>query len=198
MAKRIFDLLLATLGLLLLWPLFLLVWLVIKIDDGGPVLFHQDRVGKDGIIFKILKFRTMQVTAPGKGHSVTAYGDIRITRTGLWLRRSKIDEFPQFWNVIRGDMSFVGPRPEVPRYVALYTEFQRKVLAVRPGITDEASIEFRDEEKLLAASSDFERFYIEHCMPRKIAINLAYAQRATLLRDVGVILRTISAIWLGR
>jgi len=198
MAKRIFDLLLATLGILLLWPIFLLVWLVIKIDDGGPLLFHQDRVGKDGIIFKILKFRTMRITGPGKGPSITAKGDVRITRTGQWLRRSKIDEFPQLWNVIRGDMSFVGPRPEVPRYVALYTHAQRKVLAARPGITDEASIEFRDEEKLLAASADFERFYIEHCMPRKIAINLAYAQRATLLRDVGVILRTVSAIWLWR
>ena len=198
MAKRIFDLLLATLGLLLLWPLFLLVWLVIKIDDGGPVLFHQDRVGKDGIIFKILKFRTMQVTAPGKGPSVTAYGDIRITRTGLWLRRSKIDEFPQFWNVIRGDMSFVGPRPEVPRYVALYTEGQRKVLAVRPGITDEASIEFRDEEKLLAASNNPERYYIEYCMPRKIALNLDYAKHASLLRDLGVILRTVGTVWVWR
>jgi lipopolysaccharide/colanic/teichoic acid biosynthesis glycosyltransferase len=198
MAKRVFDLLLAIVGLLLLWPLFLLVWVVIKIDDGGPVLFHQDRVGKDGIIFKILKFRTMQMTAPGKGPSVTAKGDVRITRTGQWLRRSKIDEFPQLWNVIRGDMSFVGPRPEVPHYVALYTEAQRKVLALRPGITDEASIEFRDEEKLLAASADHERFYIEHCMPRKIAVNLAYAQRATLLRDLGVILRTLGAIWLWR
>lgn len=198
MAKRIFDLLLAILGLLVLWPLFLLIWLVIKIDDGGPVLFRQDRVGKDGIGFRIIKFRTMQMTVTASGPSITAKGDARITRVGQWLRRCKLDEFPQLWNVIRGDMSFVGPRPEVPRYVALYTEAQRKVLATLPGITDDASILFRDEEKLLADSADFERFYIEYCMPKKIAINLAYAPHATLLRDVGVILRTISAIWLGR
>lgn len=198
MAKRVSDFLLAIIGLALSWPFFLLAWLAIKADDGGPVFFSQIRVGKNGAHFNIWKFRSMQITASGNGLSVTASGDSRITRAGRWLRRTKIDELPQLWNVLHGEMSFVGPRPEVPKYVALYTEAQRAVLILRPGITDVASIEFRDEENLLAANANPERYYIEYCMPRKIALNLAYAQHANLLRDLGVILRTVGTVWLWR
>ncbi|MEI8195124.1 MAG: sugar transferase [Phycisphaerae bacterium] len=196
MAKRSFDLLFSVFGLLLLWPLFLLAWLTIKLDDGGPALFRQIRIGQNGRPFRILKFRSMRIDLHENGPNITATGDVRITRAGQWLRHSKVDELPQLWNVLRGDMSFVGPRPEVPRYVDLYSRDQRAVLDLRPGITDEASIEFRDEEKLLAAASDPEQFYIEYCMPRKIALNLTYAQRANLSRDLGVILRTVSRVWL--
>ena len=198
MAKRIFDFLLAIIGLALFWPLFLLAWIAIKADDGGPVFFRQIRVGKNGAHFNILKFRSMRISVTQGALSVTARGDPRITRTGRWLRNSKIDEIPQLLNVLRGEMSFVGPRPEVPKYVALYNEAQRAVLIHRPGITDVASIEFRGEENLLAASNNPERYYIEYCVPRKIALNLAYAQHANLLRDLGVILRTVGTVWLCR
>ncbi|MEO6567708.1 MAG: sugar transferase [Opitutaceae bacterium] len=198
MAKRIFDFTLALMGITLLWPILIPVWLAIKVEDGGPIFFRQTRVGRGGQPFSILKFRSMRPDAPRKGPSVTARGDSRVTRVGHWLRTTKFDELPQLWNVVRGDMSFVGPRPEVPSYVALYSSAHRAVLAMRPGITDEASIEFRDEEKLLAAASNPQQFYIEYCMPRKIAVNLAYAERATLLSDVGIIFRTICAVWLRR
>lgn len=196
MVKRTFDFSFALLGLLLLWPVLIFVWFAIKSDDGGPIFFRQIRIGFQGRPFHILKFRTMRVSDEPSQPSITASGDTRITVAGHWLRRTKIDELPQLWNVLKGEMSFVGPRPEVPEYVALYTEAQRAVLLLQPGITDEASIKFREEEKLLAAAADRERFYIEHCVPRKIALNLAYAKRASLLGDLGIILRTLHSIWL--
>jgi lipopolysaccharide/colanic/teichoic acid biosynthesis glycosyltransferase len=198
MTKRTLDLFLALLGLLLLWPVLILVWLAIRADDGGPLFFRQSRIGWKGRPFQILKFRTMRTTHDSAQPSITATGDPRVTPAGLWLRRTKIDELPQLWNVLKGEMSFVGPRPEVPQYVALYTEAQQAVLLLHPGITDEASIEFRDEEKLLATAQNRERFYIEHCMPQKIALNLAYAKRATVLRDLGVIIRTFCSVWIQR
>ena len=198
MVKRTFDILLASLGLLLLSPFFALAWLAIKLDDGNAVLFRQVRIGKGGETFVILKFRSMRPEGCRTGSYVTARGDPRITNVGIWLRRCKLDELPQLWNVLRGDMSFVGPRPEVPRYVAFYTEEQRQVLKLRPGITDEASIEFRDEEALLATAQDPERFYVEQCIPRKIALNLEYARRASLWADIGVILRTVGLVWFRR
>lgn len=140
----------------------------------------------------------MRSESMSAGREITAAGDSRITKAGRWLRSSKVDELPQLWNVIRGEMSLVGPRPEVPRYVASYSEAQRAVLRLRPGITDEASIEFCEEEKLLTAAANPEQFYLDYCMPRKIAINLAYAERANVVRDVGVILRTIAAVWVMR
>lgn len=192
MGKRLFDLVFASAGLLLTWPLILAAFVAIKLDDGGPLFFRQTRVGRGGRPFQILKLRTMRPQASGP--SITASGDPRVTRPGRWLRRTKLDELPQLWNVLVGEMSMVGPRPEVPRYVELYTPEQREVLRLRPGITDEASIEFRDEEKLLAAAPEPERFYIDHCIPRKIAINLAYARRASVARDCGVILRTMAVL----
>lgn len=198
MIKRGFDLTCSLVGLVVLWPCFLLIWLLIKLDDGGPVFYRQVRVGRKGRLFEILKFRSMKVGADKAGPSITASGDKRITRVGCLLRKTKIDELPQLWNVLSGEMSFVGPRPEVPKYVALYTPSQKEVLELTPGITDEASIEFRDEETLLAAATKPEEYYIEHCIPIKIAINLAYARKANLFRDLTVIFRTIGSVWLRR
>lgn len=196
--KRVFDFALALVGLILTTPLFGLVWMAIRSDDGGPLFFLQDRVGRHGRIFRIVKFRTMRVGSEKLGLSVTAAGDGRITQPGRWLRKTKLDELPQLWNVVRGEMSFVGPRPEVPKYVALYSQQQRRVLEYRPGITDEASVAFREEESLLASSSNPEEFYIRQCIPQKISLNLAYAERASVWRDIGVVLRTIGAVWLRR
>jgi lipopolysaccharide/colanic/teichoic acid biosynthesis glycosyltransferase len=198
MAKRVFDLLFAGFAISLLWPIILVVWLMVKLDDGGPLFYRQIRVGKKGRPFRIIKFRTMGIGAERTGPSFTVSGDHRITRVGRMLRKSKVDELPQIWNILRGEMSFVGPRPEVPQYVALYTSEQRRVLAFRPGITDVASIAFRNEETLLAAAPNAERFYVEHCLPEKIALNLAYADRANVFRDFLVIFRTIGLVWLGR
>lgn len=198
MGKRVFDVAFAVAGLALLWPLFLIVALLIKLDDRGPVLYRQIRAGRWGREFRIVKFRTMRDGADKEGPSVTAEGDSRITRVGRWLRKTKVDELPQLWNVLRGEMSFVGPRPEVPKYVALYDLEQRKILELMPGITDEASLEFRDEEGLLATASDPGVYYVEYCIPRKIALNLSYAKKASMLRDVEVIARTITLVWLRR
>ncbi len=189
--KRSFDLFFATVGLLFLSPVFGLLAVAVKLSDGGPVFFVQQRVGQGGRLFGILKFRSMVVNAEKLGLSVTKDGDPRITRIGRFLRKTKLDELPQLWNVLRGEMSFVGPRPEVPRYVALYTAEQRQVLALKPGITDLATLEFRNEEELLRTAGDTEKFYLEYCVPRKIALNLAYAQQANLWRDVKIILKTL-------
>lgn len=192
--KRAFDLFWAGVGLLFLWPLFVVVALLIRLDDGGPVFFRQERVGYRGRPFRIWKFRTMTVRPPGEGRQITAAGDPRVTRVGRWLRRTKVDELPQLLNVLAGEMSFVGPRPEVPRYVTLYTPEQRRVLDLVPGITDVASITYRDEEGLLAAADDPGRTYVEEIMPAKIALNLEYAGRATVGRDLLVILRTLARL----
>jgi lipopolysaccharide/colanic/teichoic acid biosynthesis glycosyltransferase len=194
MAKRAFDIAFAAAALAVLWPAFLLIWAAITLEDGEPCLFRQERIGRDGQPFQILKFRSMRVGSASAGPSITKAGDSRITSVGRLLRASKLDELPQLINVLRGDMSVVGPRPEVPKYVALYTEDQRRVLSLKPGITDEASIEFRNEEAMLAASEDSERFYVEYCIPRKIEINLRYASGANVMSDLGVIVRTLAAI----
>ena len=148
--KRIFDIIVSFIGLLVLLPIFMIIAFIIKVDSKGPIFFRQIRIGKNGKKFKIFKFRTMVVDAEKKGMQITIDGDNRITRAGYILRKSKLDELPQLINVLKGDMSFVGPRPEVPRYVAMYDERQRSILKVTPGITDIASIEFRDENSLLA------------------------------------------------
>lgn len=193
-SKRLFDLLWSTLGLAVLWPLFVLVTFLIKLEDGGPAFFRQERVGYRGQRYRVLKFRTMVVGADRQGKHLTVGRDPRITRVGYWLRRFKIDEIPQLVNVLIGQMSLVGPRPEVPRYVALYTPAQREVLDVMPGITDPASIAYRSESELLGSSQDPERTYIEEIMPDKIRLNLQYATGATLGTDVMVILRTLVAL----
>ncbi|HEX2203616.1 MAG TPA: sugar transferase, partial [Longimicrobium sp.] len=170
-----------------------LVWL----DDRGPVFFRQERVGKDGKPFRMWKFRTMRVDAEKVGPQLTVGADPRITRVGRWLRKTKVDELPQLLNVLSGEMSLVGPRPEVPRYVAMYTPEQRRVLSLMPGITDPASIRYRDESAVLAEADDPERTYVEEVMPEKIRLNLDYAARSSVLSDTAVILKTILPIGRG-
>jgi len=193
-AKRTFDLVAAGIGLVLLAPLLLLIAVAIRIDSPGPVFFRQERIGRGGRPFRIHKFRTMYVGAEHNGGQLTVGGDPRITRVGRVLRRYKLDELPQLIDVVQGTMSLVGPRPEVPRYVALYDEAQRKVLLLTPGITDVASIAYRNENELLSASDDPEREYIERIMPDKIRLNLEYARSATLTSDIKVILRTLGLL----
>lgn len=176
-------------------PLFMLVALAVRLDDGGPVLFVQERVGYRGTTFRMLKFRTMVQDAEKSGRLITIANDTRITRAGRWLRKSKLDELPQLINVLRGDMSLVGPRPEVAKYVAMYSPDQRRVLELVPGITDPASIAFRDESSFLEGCNDPEQTYIERIMPEKIALNLAYAAKAGVLSDMMVILGTLRALW---
>ncbi len=198
MAKRLFDITLSLLALVLLCPLLLAVALWVRLDSQGPVLFRQQRVGRGGRPFAILKFRTMQVNAEAAGLQITVGQDPRITRAGRWLRRSKLDELPQLLNVLRGEMSMVGPRPEVPRYVALYPADQRAtVLSVRPGITDLASLAFRDESTLLARSADPERTYVEEILPIKLRHACDYVAQRSLWLDLRIIARTALAL-LGR
>lgn len=192
MAKRLFDLALAALGLLLLSPLLLLVAAAVKLDSPGPVFFRQERVGRHGVPFRIHKFRSMRVDAETVGPQVTVGLDPRITRVGHWLRGRRFDELPQLIDVLLGDMSLVGPRPEVPRYVAHYPAALRaQVLSVRPGITDPASLAFIDEAGLLASADDPEREYVQTILPRKLARQAEYAARATLASDLVVIARTL-------
>ena len=192
MAKRLFDLLGATLALALLASPMLLVALLIKVDGPGPVFFRQDRVGRFGRVFRIHKFRTMVADAPQRGPALTVGADPRITRSGQWLRRTRLDELPQLIDVLLGHMSLVGPRPEVPKYVEHYPPALRyRALAVRPGITDPSSLAFLDEAELLAAAADPEREYIEHILPRKLQAAADYAASASLWTDLQVIARTL-------
>ena len=193
MAKRLFDIAVSLLALLLLALPMLAIAAWIRLDSPGPVFFRQQRVGRHGVPFAIHKFRTMRADA--QGLPLTVGDDARITRAGRWLRRTRLDELPQLLNVLAGHMSLVGPRPEVPRYVALYPPALRdRALAVRPGITDPASLEHLDEAALLAAAADPEREYVERILPRKVAQAAAYAERATLASDVAVLARTARAL----
>ena len=195
MPKRLFDLAGAGLALLLLSPLMLLTALWIKLDSRGPVFFRQERIGRHGVPFRIHKFRTMVADAPALGPALTVGADPRITRAGGWLRRTRLDELPQLIDVLRGAMSLVGPRPEVPRYVQHYPPALReRALAVRPGITDPSSLEFIDEAGLLARAADPEREYIENILPRKLQSAADYADRATLWTDLRVIWRTLRVL----
>jgi lipopolysaccharide/colanic/teichoic acid biosynthesis glycosyltransferase len=193
-AKRAFDLIASAAGLLVLSPLFVAVAAAVKIGDGGPVFFRQERVGRGGRVFRMWKFRTMVADADRDGVLLTIGADRRITPVGRVLRRVKLDELPQLFNVIAGNMSLVGPRPEVARYVALYTPEQRRVLELVPGITDPASLKYRDESRLLGEAADPEREYVHEVMPDKVRINLEYADRATVLGDVRLILATLLAL----
>lgn len=195
MAKRLFDLLAAGLGLLLLSPLLLALALWIKLDSRGPVLFTQERVGRFGKLFLIHKLRTMAADAPARGPQITVGADPRITGAGRFLRRTKLDELPQLWDVLRGEMSLVGPRPEVPRYVALYPEEMRSLLlSVRPGITDLASLEYRDEARLLATAADPERCYVEEVMPAKLRLSARYVKTRSFAGDLAVVWRTVLTV----
>ena len=192
MGKRFFDVVSASCGVLLLTPLLLLIAFAVRLDSSGPAIFRQTRVGRHGRAFELFKFRSMRSTSESVGPLITSKGDVRITRVGALLRATKLDELPQLWNVMRGDMSLVGPRPEVPRYVALYPANMRDlVLSVRPGITDQAAIEFRNESELLAAAADPEVYYVTQILPRKLELYAQYAQRHSVVGDIRIILRTI-------
>jgi lipopolysaccharide/colanic/teichoic acid biosynthesis glycosyltransferase len=189
MGKRLFDVIGASLALALLLPLLALVALAVKLDSPGPVFFRQTRVGRHGVPFAIHKFRTMRAGAAGL--PLTVGDDARVTRVGAVLRRTRLDELPQLIDVLRGAMSLVGPRPEVPRYVAFYPPALReRALAVRPGMTDPASLAFIDEATLLARAADPEREYIDVILPAKLARAAAYAESATLASDIAVLWRT--------
>ena len=196
-AKRAMDIVLSACALAVLWPLLLLIALAIWIDDPGPVFYRQVRVGKNGKTFRIFKFRSMVMDADKKGLAITVGRDSRITRVGAVLRKTKLDELAQLLNVLLGQMSFVGPRPEVPKYVELYTPYQRQVLLVRPGITDYASIAYRNENDLLAGAPNPEAMYIEQIMPDKIELNMKYLREISPLADIRLILKTIVAVIKG-
>jgi len=199
MAKRMLDVVLATLGLLLLAPLLLLVSAAIKLDSPGPVFYRQERVGRRGQLFRIHKFRTMRHDPTDAGLQITVGADPRITRVGAWLRRTKFDELAQLLDVLQGSMSVVGPRPEVPRYVALYPAHLRdKVLSVRPGITDPVSLEFRNESDLLARAADPQREYEQVILPRKLEYAVRCVEEASLARDLQVICRTLAILFTRR
>jgi lipopolysaccharide/colanic/teichoic acid biosynthesis glycosyltransferase len=193
--KRLLDLLMALPGLLLLSPLFLVIAVWVKLDTPGPVFFRQARVGRYGEPFSIYKFRTMVVDADRKGPKVTARGDSRITNVGRLLRKYKLDEIPQLINVLKGEMSFVGPRPEVPEYIEYYPEESKMtVLSVRPGITDPASLEYFDENELLGASDDPEKTYKNVVLPDKIRIYEEYVKNRSIFLDLELIVKTLRKI----
>ena len=199
MLKRGLDLLFAAAGLVLLSPLLVAVALCILRDSPGPVFFRQERVGRGGRLFRIHKFRTMVVDAPALGPGLTIGADPRVTRVGRWLRRTKFDELPQLLDVVAGRMSLVGPRPELPRYVALYPPALRALLlGVRPGITDPASLKYADEASLLAAAADPEREYCEVLLPAKLQESANYLRHATLASDFAVLGRTAALLLLRR
>ena len=199
MLKRVFDILFSTGALFVLSPILLVVAFWVKCDSPGPVFFRQLRVGQHGRNFRIYKFRTMQADAEDVGPQITAGSDARITRSGKFLRKYKIDEFPQFINVLSGAMSVVGPRPEVPRYVALYPmELRELVLSVRPGITDQASIECKDESDILARAEDPEKAYVEKILPIKLRYYADYARHRSLWADFLIVVATFGAIFLRR
>ena len=189
--KRIFDLLLAGVALLLLAPFLFVIGLLIKLSGRGPIFFSQTRIGLEGRSFRLWKFRTMVMGAERQGGQLTAAGDPRVSGVGGWLRRFKIDELTQLWNVLIGDMSFVGPRPEVPRYVNLNDPIWRSILQVRPGITDPASLVYRNEDDVLAGSADPELHYREFVLPHKLNLSLPYVRQASLWLDVKLVLITV-------
>lgn len=193
MLKRFFDILASSAGLVVLSPVLIVLGVLVKLSSPGPVFYRATRVGRGGRHFELLKFRSMVVNADKIGPGVTGAADPRITPIGRFLRRTKLDELPQLINVLRGDMSVVGPRPEDPRYVALYTDEQRQVLSVRPGITSPASVAYRNEEALLTGA-DWEQHYINAVMPAKLAIDMKYACSPSLWQDLRIIGNTIKAI----
>jgi lipopolysaccharide/colanic/teichoic acid biosynthesis glycosyltransferase len=211
--KRLFDIAAAALGLLVLSPLLLVVSGLIRLTSRGPVLFLQERVGQAGKTFRIVKFRSMTDKAATYQHAsarvessnncvagplITSAEDPRITPVGRVLRRFKLDELPQLWNVLRGDMSLVGPRPEVPHYVASYTASQSRVLTVRPGITDPASVAYRHEEDLLAGKPDPDSYYRQVILPDKLRMNLEYVDKISFFSDLSLMLRTTGSIFIPR
>ena len=195
--KRGLDFIISAVALMALWPLFLILAAAIRVDSPGKVFYRQARIGKDGKPFYIFKFRSMVENADQRGPEITISKDARITRVGAIIRKTKLDELAQLLNVLRGEMSFVGPRPEVERYVRLYTAYQRQVLLVRPGITDYASIAYRNENDLLAKAEDPERCYVEQIMPDKIELNMRYLREISPITDLKLIFLTLVAVFRG-
>jgi lipopolysaccharide/colanic/teichoic acid biosynthesis glycosyltransferase len=191
MSKRIFDIFVSAIGLIVLSPLFVIVALLIRLDSRGPVFFRQERIGKGMRPFSIYKFRTMATDAARRGGQLTFGEDPRITRVGRVLRKAKLDELPQLINVLKGEMSFVGPRPEVPRYVEMFRNDYEQILAIRPGITDLASLRYRNESTLLGQSSDPEQEYITHVLPDKLKLSHEYLKKSSLLFDLTLIFKTL-------
>jgi lipopolysaccharide/colanic/teichoic acid biosynthesis glycosyltransferase len=193
-AKRIFDVAFSLLGIVFLFPVFLIVTIFLKLDSKGSIIYKQVRVGLNLNNFELYKFRTMYKDADKKGLLTVGDKDTRITRVGYWLRKYKIDELPQLFNILKGEMSFVGPRPEVLKYVELYTAVQKRVLTVKPGITDWASIHFIDENQLLESSDDPENYYINTIIPTKVSQNLKYIDHNNLWIDLKIISFTLRRI----
>lgn len=195
MAKRLFDIIFSILGILVLSPFLLIISFIVLFTSSGGVFYRQVRVGKNGKEFKLFKFRTMRKNADKSGQLTVGMHDNRITSAGFYLRKYKLDELPQLFNVLLGSMSFVGPRPEVPKYVALYTAEQKTVLNVKPGITDYASIVYSEENALLANAENPEELYITKIMPAKLKLNIRYIQDMGMATDIGIILKTIGKIF---
>jgi lipopolysaccharide/colanic/teichoic acid biosynthesis glycosyltransferase len=191
--KRAIDVVAAGAGLVALSPVLAAAAIAVKLGSPGPVLFRHARVGKDGRTFEVLTFRSMRVG--GAGPAITTGGDPRVTRVGRLLRRTKLDELPQLWNVLVGDMSLVGPRPEVQRYVDRFAGDYARILSIRPGITDFAAVEYRDEESVLAAAADAEAAYVERVLPAKIRLYHRYLDEMSLKTDVSLVLRTLGALF---
>lgn len=198
MTKRLFDIGFALVLLIVLFPLLLVLALFVAFTSPGGAFFRQTRTGMEGKEFRLLKFRTMRPGSETKGQLTVGTRDPRVTSIGVLLRRSKLDELPQLWNVLVGDMSVMGSRPEVPKYVAMYTLAQREVLRVRPGITGMASIEHIDESDILARSADPERTYVHELMPAKLALDLRYVREHSLALDLRIIAATIMRVFFGR
>ena len=192
--KRLFDIIASLIGIIILSPVLLLISLFIVFESGFPILYRQKRVGKDNKDFFLLKFRSMNKGADKKGLLTIGEKDSRITRVGYYLRKYKLDELPQLLNVLTGNMSIVGPRPEVRKYVDLYSDDQKKVLSVKPGITDYASMEYTNENEILAKSTEPEQLYIQEVMPKKLFLNQKYIQEMGLMTDIKIVFRTISKI----
>ncbi|WP_411032141.1 sugar transferase [Spongiimicrobium sp. 3-5] len=192
--KRVLDIIFSGIGLLVLSPILLLVSFLIKVGSKGPIFYKQTRVGKNGKDFKILKFRTMYTGSDKKGLLTVGDRDNRVTKIGYYLRKYKLDELPQLFNVFFGQMSLVGPRPEVRKYVDLYAEAYQEVLSVKPGITDYASIHFRNENELLKGAQDPEKMYISEILPSKLNLNKKYVQERSLLKDFVIIMNTFKTI----
>ncbi len=198
LGKRTFDLVFAIIALLLLSPLFFLGSLLAKFQSKGPVFYKAKRVGKDEAVFEMYKFRTMVVNADTLGGSLTTYRDTRITRIGRFLRWTKLDELPNLINVIKGEMSLIGPRPEAPDYVKYYTEVQKQVLQVKPGMTGPSQLANRDEEEKLKGQQDAEHYYITELMPKKLVLDLHYVATQSIASDIGWLLKTVWVVIVRR
>ncbi|MGC9331571.1 MAG: sugar transferase [Bacteroidales bacterium] len=194
MGKRLFDIIFSLISLIVCSPVFIILGIAICLDSPGGIIFKQQRVGENGKLFSIYKFRSMRTGSDKKGQLTVGSDDRRITKTGRFIRKYKLDELPQLINVLIGNMSVVGPRPEVPKYVSMYTDEQRKVLQVKPGITDYASIEYSNENDLLASSTDPEKTYINEIMPDKLALNRKYIQEKNMITDIKILIKTVSRV----